>query len=88
MVPMNWNLPPGTPTGTQRDHFVVWCKGCHEQVEVTQVYERDTNAGWLEPEDGCPNCGHEWEDDALDSAERYEPEPPEPDFFPEPDDPY
>ena len=59
-------LPPGTPTGWARSEVTIVCRNedCEEfesPREVTEVYERDTGAAWIEPEDAmsCEACDSE-----------------------------
>lgn len=62
-------LPPGTPTGWARSEVSLSCQNedCEEfesRREVTLVYERDTGARWIEPEEDefCEACGKEMAD--------------------------
>jgi hypothetical protein len=60
------NYPPGHPRGNRRSEITVSCtnRECDEYNqprEVTQVYERETGAAYIEPEeDGfCEACGED-----------------------------
>lgn len=66
---MSWNYPPGHPTGDRRTEITLVChneecENYEEEVSVTEVYERDTGAAYLDPEDAdiCESCGHEMSD--------------------------
>jgi hypothetical protein len=63
------NLPPGTPRGRDhREHTLVCsnedCEEFDSPREVTLVYERDTGAAWIDPEEDeyCEVCGQEMVD--------------------------
>lgn len=63
------NYPPGHPTGSEHQEIQMVCRNedCEESgslVTVTQVYERETGAAFIEPEDDlfCEVCGEELAD--------------------------
>ena len=63
------NYPPGHPSGIDRQEIQMVCRNedCEESgglVTVTQVYERETGAAFIEPEDDlfCEVCGEELAD--------------------------
>jgi hypothetical protein len=63
------NYPPGHPTGSEHQEIQMVCRNedCPEwggTVTVTQVYERDTGAAYIEPEDDlfCEVCREELHD--------------------------
>ena len=60
------SYPPGHPTGTARSEVKLRCvnKDCPEYGATNyaiEIYERDTNAAYLDPEDAdiCPDCEQE-----------------------------
>ena len=60
------NYPPGHPTGHSKDEVSLVCRNeeCPEEgipVVAVSVYERETGAAWIEPEDAnyCEECGNE-----------------------------
>lgn len=64
------NLPPGTPTGWDRESVTLRCPNdqCPEflaPVTATSAYERDTGWGGIEPEGAkwCEECGKEMKSD-------------------------
>jgi hypothetical protein len=66
---MSSYYPPGHPTGNSYGETRFWCTNekCdafEEPVTVNTVYERDTNAGYLDPEDAdmCESCREEMEE--------------------------
>lgn len=60
------NYPPGHPRGDQKSEVTLSCpnEDCDEfesPREVTQIYERETGAAYIEPEEDefCEACGRE-----------------------------
>lgn len=60
------NYPPGHPRGNRNSEITMYCPNekCDEYKsprEVTEVYERETGAAYVEPEDDlyCEVCGEE-----------------------------
>ena len=63
------NYPPGHPTGNEVSEVILMCRNedCDENGiprEVIHIYERDTGASYIEPEDAanCEVCGEEMDD--------------------------
>lgn len=63
------NYPPGHPTGVEHQEIQMVCRNedcgeCGTLVTVNQVYERETGAAYIEPEDDlfCEVCQEELSD--------------------------